>query len=414
MSNTVSIIGGTIWGNRGAEAMLVTTVGEVRQRFPAAQVHIFSYLAKRDRSLLHDPSIEIHSSSPASLLFVQLPIALLCGLLKPLRIHLPDRLLPRSMRVLRASNVLLDISGIAFADEREKYLPFNVLIILPAMLLRIPVVKLSQALGPFERPVTRTISKLFLSRCQHIFARGKVTARHLEQLNLPQDKWELAADIAFLYRAEYSLSSENEVRVQALEAQLEKLNTTPRIALIPSSLVYEKSLRQGQDYVEAFVKLIRTLPTNDHFVLVPNATREGSGKPRNNDLFVIDLIHKQVAHHPDLKDRIHLIDYDVNTAATRRILKHCDVVVTSRFHGMISALSLCKPLFVIGWSHKYLEVLDEFELGEYSADFSDTTVDIPARIQELLDKHDAVATKIRHKLETIRTSSQRQFDWLRL
>jgi len=39
----IGIIGGTIWGNRGAESMLVTTIGMLRQSQPDAQFVVFSY-----------------------------------------------------------------------------------------------------------------------------------------------------------------------------------------------------------------------------------------------------------------------------------------------------------------------------------------------------------------------------------
>ena len=37
-------------------------------------------------------------------------------------------------------------------------------------------------------------------------------------------------------------------------------------------------------------------------------------------------------------------------------------IVTSRFHAMISALVERTPLLVVGWSHKYGEVLAQFGL----------------------------------------------------
>jgi colanic acid/amylovoran biosynthesis protein len=43
---------------------------------------------------------------------------------------------------------LIDLAGVSFIDGREKFLPFNILTILPAMLLGVPVVKFAQAMGP--------------------------------------------------------------------------------------------------------------------------------------------------------------------------------------------------------------------------------------------------------------------------
>ena len=47
----ISIIGGTIWGNRGAESMLVTVIGQLRASFPNARFNVFSYYPAKDREL---------------------------------------------------------------------------------------------------------------------------------------------------------------------------------------------------------------------------------------------------------------------------------------------------------------------------------------------------------------------------
>ena len=44
---------------------------------------------------------------------------------------------------------------------------------LPAHILKVPVIKFSQALGPFENKFNKIIAKIFLPLCKIIFARGK-------------------------------------------------------------------------------------------------------------------------------------------------------------------------------------------------------------------------------------------------
>ena len=50
-----------------------------------------------------------------------------------------------------------------------------------------------------------------------------------------------------------------------------------------------------------------------------------------------------------------------------------DLMVTSRFHGMIAGLSMGVPTLVIGWSHKYGEVLKMFELENLAFDYKNMT-----------------------------------------
>jgi colanic acid/amylovoran biosynthesis protein len=406
----IAITGATIWGNRGAEAMLVTTIGKIRDYQPGTRIIIFSYFPRKDRQLVNDPEIDVLGCRPQDLVLWHFPFALLCWLLGLLRLRVPDRLLTRPVRALRQCDALVDISGISFADGREKYLPFNVLVLWPALLLGIPVIKLSQAIGPCRHPLTRLSARLFLTRCHKIYARGKTTAAHLRDLGLSPDQWEQAADVAFSYHPRFSLSQENGERIEALVSELTAQHTDGQriIGLAPSSLVYSKS---GQDYVDVFLRLMRSLDADCHFLILPNATRQGSDKPNNNDLVVINAIKNRVQTElpSEFGTRVHVVDYDINTAGSRQLIALCDILVTSRFHAMVSSLSLGIPPLVIGWSHKYAEVLDDFDLARFAVDFADPTIDVNALVGEILESRDTICQKIQENQASVQESSARQF-----
>mgnify|MGYP005849865123 CR=1 FL=1 len=407
---TIAITGATLWGNRGAEAMLVTTIGQVRARRPDARIVIFSYFPKRDRALVRDPRVTVIGARPRDLVLRIFPFAVLVWLMGLLRLRWPDRLLPHPIRALRRCDALLDISGISFADGREKFLPFNILLIWPAMLLGVPVIKLAQALGPFKNPLTRLSARLFLPRCRHIYARGDVTAAHLRDLGLPAERWSLAADIAFVYEPSHSLTAENEAQVDALTARLAELRAAGKtiIGLVPSSLVHTASARAGRDYAGLFVQIIRELGGPEmHFVVVPNATRQGSPSFANNDLAAIAILRERLTGA--LGERVDVVDYDLNTAGSRRLFALCDLIITSRFHAMISALTLGVPPVVIGWSHKYAEVLVEFGLERFAVDFADPDADVLSLARTALAERDALRVQIEAQIEAVRAAAAAQF-----
>ena len=62
----------------------------------------------------------------------------------------------------------------------------------------------------------------------------------------------------------------------------------------------------------------------------------------------------------------------VTTLASARDLKAmigcCELVVGSRFHALVAALSQGIPVVAVGWAHKYPELLSEFSLEEYVFD----------------------------------------------
>ena len=384
----IGVIGGSIWGNRGAEAMVATCIGHIRRTWPAARVCIFSYFPLQDRRILAAADVVVVDARPLALVFRLVPFSFLVHVAERMGFTIPDRYLPREVVELRRCRILLDVFGISFADGRAKFLPFNVLSILPAFLLRVPVIKMSQAMGPFRNPLNRTLARATLKRCAHVFARGSITASHLASLPLEAQRHSVAGDLAFLYRDADSLSCEGETEVTELLTRLtEARDGGSRVTGIsPSSVVYLKARRNRFDYIALLATIIqRTLAVGDQVVVLPNATRQGSRSLRNNDLPVIELLRSHCATRLSRADfrRVHWLQSDVNTRGIRAIIAGTDILVTSRFHAMIAALSVGTPPLVIGWSHKYDEVLQTF--GSAAASFDIASLDAMSMLRRLED-----------------------------
>ncbi|MCD6577154.1 MAG: polysaccharide pyruvyl transferase family protein [Anaerolineaceae bacterium] len=414
-SPTIAIIGGTIWGNRGAESMLTTTIGMINRIFPGAHFIIFSYYPVMDRQLVRDERITILSGKPISLATRHFIGAMIRAAMRLVGAKLPEGKFFKIARALSISDVLLDIGGITFSDGREKFLPFNILTIWPAMLLGVPVVKMAQAVGPFRKLINRFFAKIFLKRCCYIFARGEKTEAYLKDLKYPKEKTSTSADIAFLYKPEFSLTSENENTANTLVEKLKNVRAAGKsvVVLSPSVLVEKQSRQIGLDYIGVFLDAVNTLGTAAyHFVVVPNATREGSEKVHNNDLLVINAMKNRASEALLSVELIDWVDYDVNTAGIRRIIQQADVLVTSRYHAMIAGLCLSVPTLVIGWSHKYRETMAYFGLAEYALDFSRDDVHIAISIIDMLNKKQDIKTKIKKSLPVVRRMSELQFKYI--
>ncbi len=410
----VAMIGATLWGNRGAEAMVAATVGRIRRSHPDARFALYSYLSAKDRELVRDKGVRVFDAAPASLVFVHFPFALLGWVLRTLRVPGWRKLLPAPVGELAGCDVLVDLMGVSFADGREKFLPFNILSNLPAMLLGVPVVRLSQAMGPFHHPLTRLGANVFLKRCRFIVARGSRTAEHLRELELPEHQWMEAADLAFLYEPEFSLTHENETRLRELTARLDDRRRSGRrvIGLCPSVVVEGKLRKRGQDYAGAMLRIIRiVLDRGDDVVILPNATREGSDQPRNNDLTLIHRLRERAAglFSQDELGRIALLDFDANTAGIRQVIERCDALITSRFHAMIGALCLKTPVLVIGWSHKYQEVLAPFGLERFAIDFAELDTRLAPMLAEMMENLESTRAAIRAALPVAQASAADQF-----
>lgn len=404
----ISLIGATLTGNQGAAAMLETTIGELKARLPEAHFVVHSYFPDADREALgHHDELRVVDATPRVLVMSALP-ALLESLAQRLGLRLPSLLMPESLRELRSSTLLIDISGIALADGREKFLPFNLLCTWPASLVGTRVVKLAQALGPIQSLPTRLVTRFVMRHIAATFARGRQSHQHIQPW-VGDGHVELSADLAFLYREEHALL---EAWSHAIDPLIETLSTSEEtvIAISVSSVVAGLAAKQDIDYLATLAEVIRVLVQEGHrVVLFPNACRDNTPSTRNNDLPIVEAIAQAVGHHPHL----HSVSSPVNTAALRRMLSHANALLASRFHAMIAGLSLGVPTLVVGWSHKYQEMLELFGVDAHFVAFHDMTSEAILRgAHQLLDQESKLRARIESRLEEVQALARRQLEWL--
>ena len=413
----ISIIGGTIVGNRGAEAMLVTTVEIIRKKYPDAQFYIYSYNCLEDKKVIVGEHITIHSATPLSLVLCLFPLSLMLAVLK---FFLPQTLInlfPGLVSDLNNSDLLVDIAGVSFMDGREIFLPFNMLTILPAILMGTPVVKFSQGLGPFKNYLNRLSAKFILSSCKQIFARGNITLGHLNELFPTGKNYQEASDVSFSYPGGAFLSKENihyvnEVRSRLTNFKNEKMQI---VGLCPSSVVFLKLKKADVDYISIWTEAIKMLLLDEKtsVLIFPNASFQGKMESlRNNDLPLIKQIMTKLSNEGVSTERIIGIDKDINTCGIKSLIELCDITVVSRFHAMIASLALSKPVMVLGWSHKYLEVMREFKMEEWVFDYKVEKLDFSSKIVELLATKDECSIQISELLPPVVDQSYKQFAYI--
>lgn len=417
MKAVFSVIAATIYGNRGAEAMLETVVGRLREQCPDARFHVFTYYPADDRRLLAVDYASLHSSTPAALVLWLLPWSLLFGLLRLVLGRRILRFAPRAIRALGESTALVDLAGVAFIDGREKFLPFNVLTLLPAWLLGTPVVKMSQAVGPFRKPFNRLAAAFMLPKCSKVWARGERTYQHLAESGIRGVDFARADDIAFNHKPGYALSNEARPALDRCFASLTQARTGEGvrgvIGICPSSVVAVQSRKSGGSYEQVLAGLVADLARQEFLVvLFPNATREVSGEAeRNNDLPVIRRIMAELPGH-DGPTPI-AFDLDVNATDIKRIIAGMDVVLVSRFHAMVGALSLAVPVAVLGWSHKYAEVMARFGQEGCVMDYKELSgPELQRQVEAVFERRAEVRAGILECLPEVKVSAARPVDSL--
>jgi len=394
------IIGSAFAGNKGAASMLEAALQTIGERDSQAEFILLSMYPDSDRKLNSYKNLEILPAKPLFLGAILNPLALLYKILPPLRPILRKQ---QHIRAISGSDVYLDQGGITFVDGREVFLIYNIASILPALFIGTPVVKCSQAMGPFKSGVNRFFAKLFLPHVAKIYARGQKTYESLQRLNL--NNVELVADYAF---------SMNITKPEAkLAYKLLKKHGYDKkrqnIGVFPSEVLRKKVEKRGLDYEQIIADFIDTLTKdkNTSVYLLPHSQKSDIEKRHNNDIPVCSDIYNLVEN----KKSCSYITEPTSPQQLRYIIGQMDMNVVARFHAMVSSLAMEIPVLVTGWSHKYQEVLDMFELKDCAFHVRDLST---KKLVKQFDTSFAGRTKtqelIKKNLKRVKDSSKKQAD----
>ena len=204
------------------------------------------------------------------------------------------------------------------------------------------VVLLPQALGPFETPDMKAAFGEVLQRADIVFARDKQSYGFAEGVTDNPRSLRLAPDFTNLLHP-------------ALPERLRSL--AGKSIIIPNQRVI-KSEADREEYVSFLVLSARKLLASGRtsFILV----HEGVA-----DRKLADEVNARLG-----AEAIAVVD-EGSTLATKAIIASADLIVSSRFHGLVSALSSGVPALACGWSHKYEELMEDYGCRQHMVSMGD-------------------------------------------
>ena len=361
---TVAITAASYHGNKGAAAMLQSAITQLYKKYGASlTIHLMSVYPDADKNLLPLDFIKVVPSKPERVIFISFPLAVLFRLFRWLP---PVCWLLKREKIIRTyaeTSIVLDLAGVSFVDSRGFIMnTYAAITMAIPLLLGLPVVKYSQALGSFHSWYNRMLAKLILPRIELICARGEITKKHLAEIGIVENV-KICADGAF------SMPDD-----EAVTLEVDKLRASDDfygkqfVTLSLSSVVEKRCVKLGIDYRRCVVDFINYLTGGGYGVLlIANAARLGTDRARNNDLPICDDIYNSVSD----KHMLRWCKEEMGPEKIRELIGHSMMLIGSRFHAMIAALERKTPVLLVGWSHKYKEVLDMFDLGVWAVDYAD-------------------------------------------
>jgi len=369
----IAIIGAALSANKGAAAMVESVMARLPKELGECHFDILTTYPDADASRVPaGADAAIVGLQPLRLALVEFPIACLALVMRKLRIPL-FWVRSRGCRSMLDSSVVVDVAGISFADGRGfAIVIYNALMTGVPLLLGVPTVKAAQALGPFKSVPNSWLAPLVLRRVKTVCARGARTREHLDSLGGVNSID--VADLAFSLDEAASFP-------EAVSAALSTIDKD-FIVVMPSAVVRGIYESNGGNYVSSMAELVADIRTKTgrSVVIAPHSYRAGLPESRMND----GPVCREVAEACSGDSQVLGLDFDLTAGELRHLVAHSSVLVTSRFHAMISGLATSTPTVVVGWSHKYKEVLDDFGLSNLGLDSS--ALNKPSEIADIVSK----------------------------
>ena len=396
----IAIIGAALSANKGAAAMVESVMARLPNEMGECHFDVLTTYPEADESRVPEGvDAAVVGLQPLRLALVEFPIACLALVARTLRLPL-FWVRSRGCRTMLDSAVVVDVAGISFADGRGfAIVVYNALMTGVPLLLGVPVVKAAQALGPFQSMPNKWLAPLVLRRVKTVCARGARTREHLDSLggiNAVD-----VADLAFSLDEAAGLPIEVSSALGSIDSNF--------IVVMPSAVVRGIFEAKGGDYVTAMASLVSEIrnKTGRSVVIAPHSYRAGLPEGRMND----GPVCREVASACAGDIQVLGLDADLTAGELRHLVALSSVLVTSRFHAMISGLATSTPTVVVGWSHKYKEVLDDFGLSSLGLDSSalNNPSEIADVVARVLSTRDELSQQISAGLPAVKIRSLRNF-----
>lgn len=397
----ILLCGACFAGNRGGEAMYETFIEQTKKYDINAQIVVLSKYPKDEITICRKRGYEVHSFTTVDRVFMGLPFWIFGSLMKAF--HLPHKWLASDViKQYYDCDILVDFSGISFSDFRGFLdLIINSTWFFPAFVSGIPIIKMSQSLGPYNKITNRIIAKYCLKRMGTVIARGEDSYRTTKDLlNNRTDIYNLP-DVAMC------LSPAND---NVCDSILEKLGLKGKKYIVMAPSVVVNGRYGAEKYQQLYEKIIKIVVSISGLpiVLVPHTRHLSEAiavDSASDDIIVCRAIMARDA----LKDvDIRLLEREYDCRELKGVIAKAEYAIGSRYHFLIGAMSSGVPSIALGWGYKYEEMFELFDMKEFA--FECNTFDEKAilkKVKKLADSYEVLGQKVKQKLPEIKAESEK-------
>ncbi|MFT5726946.1 MAG: polysaccharide pyruvyl transferase WcaK-like protein [Desulforhopalus sp.] len=206
------------------------------------------------------------------------------------------------------------------------------------------IIFLPQAFGPFETKIARERIKIVLDYADLIYARDKISYKHICDVHGDSEKVRISPDFTILYSRDIPHKLFDDVH--------------DAIGIIPNSkMLTHTNSETAEKYKRFLIDLCSWVSEKKEKLVILNHSSK-------DDWELIKDITSNVNFEYKLLDGL-------DTDDIKAAIGELKMLVSSRFHGVVSGLNQGVPTFCTSWSHKYLELLEDYSLPDNVVDVHD-------------------------------------------
>jgi polysaccharide pyruvyl transferase WcaK-like protein len=222
---------------------------------------------------------------------------------------------------------------------------------------------LPQAMGPFEDTQYRRLIVDAVKYSTLMFVRDKISYRYVTDIAGKQDKIKIFPDFTNVFNVN--------------DIALNNVTKSSIATIIPNNKMMSgqnKKHRENISYIEELTDTALYLQKIGYHVCILN--HEGA-----LDLKLCQQIFSQ------LDPSMAALASDLSSIDVKRFIGESKLVVSSRFHGCVSALSQGIPVIGTSWSHKYEMLYDDYGVSsllyQFDSPLSEFTSAVLARYDDI-------------------------------
>jgi colanic acid/amylovoran biosynthesis protein len=325
------------------------------------------------------------------------------------------------------SDLVIDFSGEMWGDHAEPVGKNRFLVGLLkdhcAQLLRKPVVLLAGSQGPFNDEKTKELARQVFKKFKVVASREPASIELLKNNGFDTSNAQAFADPGFLFEP----APDNEIQ-QILKSEkiIDKNRKTVGFILCGFNFIegpYDKWPRQDSDY-EQFANAVEYIVNQLDARVVLMSHQNGFELPPNfrlingRDYPIVKQL-QSIVEKRGLTDMqyVHCIDRPYLPKETKAIIKHFDMLVTGRVHGLVASLSEYVPSVLINRGHgpiphRNIGFTRVVGIEEYIAD-PHSAQDIIDKINKCWNNLDTYHKYLKTKIPQVKALAHKTFDVLR-